>query len=218
MPGPDRRARVQTLIGAATGALLALVVLGAVLLGRPSPPAPAALTNPAGLHPAPNLLPAGTVAPSFDLATADGQPYRLTAQRGHVVVLEFFAIWCPHCQHEAPVLDRIATTYRPQGVRMVSVLANPYGKDFETSGGSDRRLANRSDLNWFVQTFHVGWPALIDPTFATVNTYGAGAYPTIYVLDGSGTVRFATSGESSYQQLSDAITVALKDTRPAAGS
>ncbi len=62
-----------------------------------------------------------------------------------------------------------------------------------------------SDIAWFQRTFHTREPILIDPTFATVNRYGAGSYPTIYILDGKGVVRYASQGEVSYETLATAV-------------
>jgi thiol-disulfide isomerase/thioredoxin len=154
------------------------------------------------------MLPVKSKAPDFDLATVDGQHYRLSALRGHPVLLEFFAVWCPHCQREAPILNRIDQAFASQGLRSLLILANPYGHNYDVSGGTDRRLANRGDIAWFQQTFKVAHPILIDPTFATVNRYGVNGYPTIYVLDRKGVIRSATSGEVPYQQLAAAVAAA----------
>jgi cytochrome c biogenesis protein CcmG/thiol:disulfide interchange protein DsbE len=195
-------------LGAGT-ILLVAVIIAAALLSQSSGSSTAGLTNPNALNPAPNLLPVNkSKAPDFDLATVDGQHYRLSALRGHPVLLEFFAVWCPHCQHEAPILNHIDQAFASQGLRSLSILANPYGRNYDLSGGTDRRLANRGDIAWFQQTFKVAHPMVIDPSFATVNRYGVSGYPTIYVLDRKGVIRSATSGEVPYQQLAAAVAAA----------
>jgi len=128
---------------------------------------------------------------------------RLKADQGG---LEFFAIWCPHCQNEAPILNQIDAAFAPKGERTVSILASPYGRDYDTSGGTNRRLADRGDLSWFDTTFKVQHTTLIDPSFAVVNRYGANSYPTIYVVDSSSTIRFAQAGDVAYQDLANALT------------
>ncbi len=164
------------------------------------------LTNPNDLDPAPHTLPLRSVAPDFSLATVTGQHYRLSSLRGRPVLLEFIAVWCPHCQRESAVINRIHARYDSEsghGLEMLSILANPYGRDRETTGSI--RLADRRDIAWFQRTFHTQEPILIDPTFATVNRYGAGSYPTIYILDGKGVVRYASQGEVSYGTLATAV-------------
>jgi len=163
------------------------------------------LTNPNDLNPAPHTLPPRSAAPDFSLATVAGQHYRLSSLRGRPVLLEFIAVWCPHCQRESVVINRIHARYGPgsgRGLAMLSILANPYGRDRETTGSI--RLADRRDVVWFQRTFHTQEPILIDPTFATVNRYGAGSYPTIYILDGKGVVRYASQGDVSYGTLAAA--------------
>jgi peroxiredoxin len=181
------------------------VIIAAALLSQSSGPSTSGLTNPNALNPAPNMLHVGSTAPDFDLATVDGQHYRLSALRGHPVLLEFFAVWCPICQGEAPILNQIEQTYDPKGLRVLAILANPYGRNYDLSGRADLRLANRGDITWFKKTFAVTHPMLIDPNFATVNQYGANAYPTIYVLDHNRVIRSATQGHVPYQQLATAI-------------
>ena len=44
----------------------------------------------------------GDPAPDFTLPGIDGKTYKLNEQKGKVVVLEFIATWCPHCQNDAP--------------------------------------------------------------------------------------------------------------------
>jgi peroxiredoxin len=163
------------------------------------------LTNPSALNPAPQTLSVGSKATDFALTTADGQHVSLSSLSGHPVVLEFFAIWCPHCQAEASVLSQIDSAFASSGERTIAILANPYGKDYDTSNGTDRRLADRTDLTWFLDTFKVQHATLIDPNFDVVNKYGASSYPTTYIIDGGGTVRFVQSGEVPYQDLANVL-------------
>jgi peroxiredoxin len=171
------------------------------------------LTDPNAFNPAPALLSAGQTAPDFTLQDANGKTYHLAAQRAHPVLLEFFAVWCPVCQAEAPTLARITSTYTSRGVRVWSILASPYGKNYDLSGRSDLRLADTSDLTWFARTFNVQHPQLIDPSFAVVNQYGIHAYPGLYVINGKGVITQATSGRESYAKLSRALDQALKASR-----
>lgn len=167
------------------------------------------LTNPNDLHPAATMLAAGGPAPNFTLHGVDGGTYGLAAQRGHPVLLEFFAVWCPHCQHEAPIIERLKGRYVPHGVRVWSILANPYGPNYDQSYGQDRTLASRPDLLWFSWTFGEHVPHLVDPSFKVVNEYGINDYPGIFVLDRKGMIVYAQSGEQSYKALATALNKTL---------
>jgi peroxiredoxin len=168
-----------------------------------------ALTNAADLGNSGNLLSLGTRAPGFVLKDANGKPYSLAQQRGHPVVLEFFAVWCPHCQHMAPTMERLANSYRSKGVRTWMILANPYGPNYDKSFGQDTTLATGTDLLWFKKKFHETLPMLVDPKFRVVNRYQVSGYPGIYVIDGKGTIRYAGGGEAPYSELSTAVNSAL---------
>jgi cytochrome oxidase Cu insertion factor (SCO1/SenC/PrrC family) len=189
-----------------------LIVIGVVMyaLARSTTSqASAGLTNAGDLNPAPSQFNVGTIAPDFTLRDSNGTSYSLAAQRGHPVLLEFFAVWCPICQGEAPIMAKLAKTYTPKGVRIWSILANPYGRNYEASGGTDLRLADKADLAWLARTFDVHYPQLIDPTFTVVNQYGINAYPGLYVIDKTGRVIFSSAGHHSYASLTAALDKAL---------
>lgn len=204
-----RRRRLALLLGGGTVGLIIVIIAVALLLNQQSS-STVGLADASKLSPASTLLPLGARAPDFDLATVDGKRYRLSDMRGHQTLLEFYAVWCPHCQRETAVLGQIERTYAAKGVRALAVLANPYGPNYDASQGQDLSPVTAKDVRGFEKTFAVTHPTLIDPTFATVNRYGASHYPTLYVLDAAGRVRFAQSGEVPYQQLANALTAANK--------
>lgn len=60
-------------------------------------------------------------APDFELTTFDGQTIRLSALRGQVVVINFWASWCLPCRQEAPILEATWREYRDRGVVFIGV-------------------------------------------------------------------------------------------------
>lgn len=193
------------------GTLAVLVVIvAAALLHNTGGATGKGLTDPKALNPKQQLLTVGSAAPNFDLATVDGKRYTLAGQRGHAVVLEFFAVWCPNCQAQAPRMAQLHDAFASRGVQTLSVLANPYGKNYESSGQSDLRLADSGDINWFAQQFSVKTPIVIDARFGTVNAYGAYEYPTLYIIDAKGVIRYAHYGQTPYGTLASAMQAALR--------
>jgi thiol-disulfide isomerase/thioredoxin len=200
----QRRRRLIILLGAATIIVLAIIITLAVVLSNNNSSG-GALTTPGDLNPKTTTLPVGSTFPNFDLATVNGQHYTLSNYKGKPVLVEFFAVWCPHCQHMAPIIDQLNAAYKSKGLQVLAVLANPYGRNYDLSGGSDTRLADKGDIQWYTQNFKPTYPLLIDPTFTVVNEAGANSYPTIYILDKSLKVRSATQGEVPYSQLAGVI-------------
>jgi peroxiredoxin len=87
----------------------------------------------------------------------------------------------------------------------MAVLANPYGSNYEVSQGKDLTIATPRDLSWYRDTYGANYPLYVDSTFRAVNRYGAGSYPTIYVIDAKGKVAYAHQGQIPPSVLSRAI-------------
>jgi cytochrome c biogenesis protein CcmG/thiol:disulfide interchange protein DsbE len=61
------------------------------------------------------------MAPDFTLTTFDDQTLTLSELRGQVVIINFWASWCPPCREEAPYLEQAWRKYRDQGVVFIGV-------------------------------------------------------------------------------------------------
>lgn len=152
---------------------------------------------------------AGKAAPGFALPAQQGGNYSLSQYHGQVVLLEFFAPWCPHCRNEVTVLNQIASVDRGQGVQVLSVSASPYGYNYEATG--DKTAIAMKDIQQFVDNFHVTYPALFDPSLNAANAYGVIGYPQMYIVDRNGTITWnnGETGEVTYTVLQDQIQKAL---------
>ena len=113
-------------------------------------------------------------AAPFTLTSYAGEPMSLEAQRGKVVVLNFWASWCyPACYEEAPVLERGWRAFKDRGVVVMGV-------DIQ-----DKAEAGRKFINDFSLTF----PNALDPTGRVSVDYGVYGVPETFFIDAKGRVR-----------------------------
>lgn len=68
------------------------------------------------------------VPEDFDIRTVDGRTIKLSAYRGKVVVMDFWATWCPPCRQETPQLARIARENRERGVEVLGLHIDDRGR------------------------------------------------------------------------------------------
>jgi thiol-disulfide isomerase/thioredoxin len=172
----------------ATLAIVAIAAIVAVALANRVPKS-AQTVNPA------SAIKVGAKAPEFSASTNAG-PFDL-ASVTTPVFLEVFATWCPHCQHEVPVVDALAKQYGGR-VAFVGVTGSPYGID----GSSPE---NQADLDGWVQKLGVTYPVAFDPTLTVANQYLQGGYPTIVMIGTDKTVHYISSGEIAPQTLATAL-------------
>lgn len=148
----------------------AVAALACVLLGQP--PATAATPPDYSLVPKLQAVSEQPPAPAFALPDASGRRVALEDFRGKVVLLAFWASWCPYCREELPAMERLYRDYRGQGLEVVSVNIK------------DRR----EDALAMVEKNKLTFPVLMDPQGEIGLLYGAFATPTVYLIDRRGAV------------------------------
>ena len=119
-------------------------------------------------------------APEFTLPDMDGEMQSLEDFRGRVVMLNFWATWCPPCRREMPSMQRLYEKYRERGLTVVAV--NQFEDPdlvFEFTG----RLS-------LEPTF----PILFDRESRVSEQYGVKGLPTTYLLDKAGRIQFRAIG------------------------
>ncbi len=113
----------------------------------------------------------GAAAPAFRLPALAGGESELGALRGKVVVLNFWATWCPPCVSEMPSLERLHRTLGPEGLAVVAVSTDE----------------DEAELRRFVAQYSLTLPVLRDPGGRVASDqYRTTGYPETFVLDRSG--------------------------------
>jgi thiol-disulfide isomerase/thioredoxin len=143
------------------------------------------------------FLPVGQPAPEFTMSKLTGGEVTLSSLKGKVVMLDFWATWCPPCVEEMPSLVKLAKEYEARGV--VFVAANRDDADearAKVSVFSQRRVP---DLPPFVAF----------PESSTAIDYKVVALPTLYFLDRQGRVVAGNTGYATERQLRQRLENAL---------
>jgi len=115
----------------------------------------------------------GKAAPEVALTSSlnsAGKP-SLSSLRGKVVLLEFWATWCPPCRASIPHLQKLHDTYSKKGLTIISVT----NEDEET-------------VKEFVKENKMTFPVGIDQGDKTMTTYGIKSIPTAFLIDRTGRV------------------------------
>lgn len=149
----------------------------------------------------------GQPAPEFQASTTAG--FFDLAKTKQPVFLEVFATWCPHCQHETAVVDRLYGAY---GKRVAFVAVSGSGTAMDgTSESSPVDVLN------FAQQFNVRYPIAYDPLIrepnnpkSVANLYLQGGFPTFAIIGKDKNVSYLSSGEIPYDQLAAELNKVLR--------
>jgi peroxiredoxin len=116
--------------------------------------------------------------PALALSGLDGKARDLAALRGKVVLVNFWASWCPPCVHEMPSMQQLWRDLRGQGFEILAVNLG------------EKEPAMRD----FVARHRLDFPILLDPAREAAKAWRIYAYPTSFLIDRQGRVRLAVAG------------------------
>jgi peroxiredoxin len=159
-----KKRKMSEIIGLAA---IAVFVLGVVwLVFFTSPPPPSGQTT-------------VSYAPDFTLTDVDGNTFRLSDQRGKVVVLVFMRTTCSACIYEESHLRALRSSFGGNVV-MAIISVDP-------SGDTPELLRKHRDENL------MGWAAISD-TAEVYTQYGVTQTPTLFIIDKNGSVQYSHVG------------------------
>jgi len=134
-------------------------------------------------------VPIGKPAPDFEVASLAGKPVRLSSLKGKVVLLDFWATWCPPCRKGLPETLKFHKELAGKGLSVLAI--------------SDEK---KGTVEEFVKKNHPGLPTYLDNGGKLNKAYKIEAIPTVAIIDKSGRLSSWFVGLQS----SDTIRAALK--------
>ncbi|WP_299757004.1 peroxiredoxin [uncultured Chloroflexus sp.] len=144
--------------------ILMIAGVGWIVISRP-PDLPSVTVSPR----------TGFIAPAIALPLANGETLALSALRGQVVIVNFWASWCGPCRAEMPTLEKI---YQAEGERGLTILAvNSTVQDDEGAVVVMQR------------EFGLSFPIVFDRNGETGQRYGIRMLPTTFIVDRTGVIR-----------------------------
>ena len=121
----------------------------------------------------------GTAAIDFNFQDLKGQTWSLDKVRGKVLLLRFWADWCPYCRYEMPVIDKYYRKLNKDGFLVLAV---------NVKQSAEVALAFTAQLN-------ITFPVPLDTDGKMAKRYGVYAIPTNFLIDRQGVIREILIGE-----------------------
>ncbi len=134
-------------------------------------------------------------APELALRDLQGRPVSLADYRGQVVLVNNWAVWCPPCKAEMPVLQAYFEDYRHRGFTIVAI----------ESGDPASEVAK------FVESYDLTFDVWPDPAQKAVVAFQNPGLPSSYVIDRDGIVRLAWTGAISRKMLDQHVTPLVEE-------
>ncbi len=123
-------------------------------------------------------IPGRPPAPSFELPDDEGEMHALSDYQGKVVIINFWATWCPPCRAELPSMNRAWKKLKKQNVQM---LALNVGEDEDT-------------VFAFTGEQEIDFQILLDESGDIINRWPVSGLPTTFILDKQGRVVYRAVG------------------------
>jgi thiol-disulfide isomerase/thioredoxin len=121
--------------------------------------------------------------PSIDLKTLDGQPFTLGQLRGKVVIVNFWATWCEPCVEEMPSMQKLRTHLAGQPFEIVAV----------------NHQEGEARIRSFLKKVPLEFTIVRDTDGAVTRAWKARIFPSSYVVDGEGKIRYVLAGSTDWE-------------------
>ncbi|MBC7326715.1 redoxin domain-containing protein [bacterium] len=113
----------------------------------------------------------GKPAPDFTLMSLDGKTYTLSNLKGKVVLLDFWATWCPPCREELPIIEKLHQEYKDKGLLVLGI--------------NDE---DKATVENFLKENNLTFPILVDAQSKVALLYNVESIPRVLLIDKDGNV------------------------------
>jgi thiol-disulfide isomerase/thioredoxin len=137
-------------------------------------------------------------APDWQLSDVDGKPVKLSDFKGKVVILDFWATWCPPCRVEIPGFVALQKKYSDRGFTVIGVSLDEQGPSVVKS---------------FMRSFGMNYPVVMGNSKIVVDYGGFEAIPTTFVLDRQGNIVATFQGRTDQATFESVIGPLLEQTQ-----
>lgn len=134
-------------------------------------------------------------APALALESINGKTESLADYQGQIILVNNWATWCPPCKAEMPTLEAYYENHADEGFVIIAVEA-----------GEPKDVVSQ-----FATDYGLQFQVWLDPEGASTRAIGNGNLPNSFVIDRTGTVRYAWTGEINQEMLEKYVTPLLSE-------
>lgn len=128
----------------------------------------------------------GSPAPEFALRDLNGKELKLSDLKGKVVILDFWATWCPPCKKQIPHLIQLRKTTKTEELAIIGISDEPVQKI--------RAFAEKTNINYSLAS--IKDDSTLPEPFSEVTSI-----PTLFLIDANGIIEIALSGYHRFDTL-----------------
>lgn len=137
------------------------------------------------------------VAPPISGEAVGGSPWDLASRRGKVVLVDFWATWCPPCRRSIPDLVALQNKFSSRGFEVIGISLDKGGSAIVTP---------------FMSQAGINYPVLVDAPGRFAQSYGGvEAIPTFYLVDRAGRIAAHVVGGRPYETITHAVETLLAE-------